>query len=115
MDGADGQAMLRHATYRNERPWLSLGGDLFRAIIRPRNVVVVLFLLATASQFGVPVGRLVPAPVKQAYADGRAWSDGNADKLSCATTHVAALKSNEESKAREVEQRCAALQTAPTH
>lgn len=106
---ADVLQVLRHATYRNERPWLALGGDIVRELLRPSRIALLILLVATAARAGVPVERAVPPPARQAYADGRAWQTRNAARLGCFTQHTAALRSEDPSRVGDAERLCERL------
>lgn len=98
--------VLRHATYRQERPWLALMGDLAHELRRPSRLLGIAFLLAFAAQAGVPVHRAVPPPVKAGYTSARAWQEENAAKLGCATSHSAAMRSGHPDRMTEAERLC---------
>lgn len=107
---ADACRVLPNAAYRKERPWLAFAGDLRRELMRPTRAFGVVCVLVVAAHFGAPVDRVVPSPVKGAYADGRAWQTKNASKLGCLTTHSLAMSSGSERRVAEAERRCSALE-----
>lgn len=98
--------MLRHAAYRQERPYVALMADVASAALRPRGLVVLILTVLAAAEFGVPVNRAVPGPVKDAYADGRAWQTRNAAKVVCHDGHRRALRSGGEQELAMAAQRC---------
>lgn len=102
--------MLRHATYRQERPFVAFMGDVLVELRRPTRVLMLVCVLIAAVKVGVPVDRVVPPVAKEAYGDARGWQQHNAAKLACHAGHSAAKKTGSAYKVAAAEQRCTDLE-----